>query len=977
MRNLIGVTLNKYQILMKIRETGTRILFKAYDTKLYKYVGLDVIKIQISDREKLIDQLRKQARKNAELVHSNIATLLDFGVADDIIFFVYNFQPVHSLRPLFNRKYSWQELSQELIPVTQALTFAHLKGVHHAFLNPISIVVNGNKNPILFDFGVEQIISSHITSSSPGSWINTWGMEYRSPEQMSGAGLDHRSDIYAIGMILHEWVSGEIAFLDEIAIATLRKRKEADVKDINLERKIPSAIHFFIQKCIAANPSDRFQTMQEVSTIMARGALDLPITQKMVENPLLILSEKKSPIRWGVILVSAMLSLVVLSLLIWNWTAPVELVEQTISVVNTPVRITKTPVTTSLLATPTIPSEEGQDVASVEISYPIFQEFPIPDLLQQTQAENAEQIINVGIWGMGNVNRLASSSHGSRFAVASSIGVFIYDSRTLELQKQLDTRSWVSAVEFSPDGTLMAAGDRDGLIRLWETNHWQEVASYSGHNNGILDIAFSPEGDILASVALDNTLVRWEIKSGGATTSTSVSVPAVNRIEFSVDGRTIITGGNDFKINLWDAKDLGLKGTVTLSSKVVDMAVVSDSGHLAVGGADQKITIVDIASSLILARLDAQRVPLSSLATSPDGGYFASGDVRGGISVWNKDGESLWILPAITENIESTRPLDSPHNLVFSADGKSLISVLRDGRIRVFDASTGGELLSDQSRNLRIQKIEISPDSRYALSQDLNAGLKVWDLDQGKILYELQGQIKQGGLFSPDGRLFAVATDSSTVKVFVLANGSERYTFNKHKSIETIQFINNGSQLVTGNKQSIRLWSISSGQELQIKRSFSGNGCTSIDDLNDKFIFYITEFNYVFQQNSSSDGLCSFQKQQWMKSLFISEANKQAAYGGSSKLSVVSLQSKIIREIDMEGVNRRNIVSVAIHPGGNLLAAAYDDHTIHLWDIATQREIMLLYGHDDDITDLQFTPDGKLLLSTSLDGTIRLWGVPD
>jgi len=83
----------------------------------------------------------------------------------------------------------------------------------------------------------------------------------------------------------------------------------------------------------------------------------------------------------------------------------------------------------------------------------------------------------------------------------------------------------------------------------------------------------------------------------------------------------------------------------------------------------------------------------------------------------------------------------------------------------------------------------------------------------------------------------------------------------------------------------------------------------------------------------------------------------------------------------MHGVNRKNITSVALSPNGDLIAAAFDDYSIHVWDATTREELTSakdgLYGHSDTITDIRFTPDGKLLISVSLDGTIRLWGVPN
>lgn len=118
-----------------------------------------------------------------------------------------------------------------LVPIAQTLAYVHEKQVCHSFLNPTSIVLDENKNPILFDFGFEQVVADYLVSSLPGSWINDWGMEYRPPEQSLGVEVSiSRSDVYSFGMILHEWVAGYIAFLEETPIATLGKRTRSNSK---------------------------------------------------------------------------------------------------------------------------------------------------------------------------------------------------------------------------------------------------------------------------------------------------------------------------------------------------------------------------------------------------------------------------------------------------------------------------------------------------------------------------------------------------------------------------------------------------------------------------------------------------------------------------------------------------------------------------------------------------------------------------
>src|SRR5689334_5338235 len=98
MRNLIGKTIKNYQILLKIRETGSRILYRVFDTKTNQYRGLEVIKVAIVEKAELHSLLNEQASKNAQLLHPNIGVVIDSGVEHDLIFFVYNFSPFHTLR---------------------------------------------------------------------------------------------------------------------------------------------------------------------------------------------------------------------------------------------------------------------------------------------------------------------------------------------------------------------------------------------------------------------------------------------------------------------------------------------------------------------------------------------------------------------------------------------------------------------------------------------------------------------------------------------------------------------------------------------------------------------------------------------------------------------------------------------------------------------------------------------------------------
>lgn len=982
MQNLVGTTFQQYQILAKIRETATRILFKAYDTKAQRYTALEVVKGTHGDPSGLFERLNAQMQKNAGLEHPGIAVVTDTGIHEGIIYLVYGFVPTYPLRRFFNRTYSWQETARELVSITHALAYAHEKGIWHGFLNPASLVLDDKRNPILFDFGFEQIITDHIVANTPGAWVNRWGHEYQPPEQLSGGPTDRRADIYAIGMMIHEWLLGKLPLLDTTLLGTLQARKNMEPirKKKRQERKqertlLTPVVEQLIRKCIARNPAERYQSMQEVYIVLARGALDMTITKRMVRKPLAI-TDRRASIRRVLLALGTVAVLAVAGFAfayrsnILASEPPADVATPTSSMpapttpaTSTP-RPTATPQTVDLL-----PATEAPRLNTA--SLPLFQGESLALIVNQPiTPDNVDQMVMVSLWGIGEVNRVATSADGKYLAVASSIGVFVLDAQNLELVKYMDTRSWVTAIAFSPDSRAIASGDREGLIQLWHVDTWEEFETpFSGHKQSILDLAFSPDGTKLASVALDNTLIQWQVSPQDAPNPVRLTVSGATAVTYSSDGNRLITGGNDFKINVYDAANPALLQSITASAKIVDIA--SGGNRLVVGGADQRISILDLENAT-LTPVGSMQYPLTAVAFSPDGQYIAGGDINGGVAIWDQNPTPLWRSQNyVLGNSASITMPGSPHSLSFSPDGKLIFSGLQNGTLRALNTNTGEEVATNRTLNVRANKTVFSHDGKYALTQQGNNTLTMWEVWRATPLYQIQGSLKEGDAFSQNDRMFAIAADIDTVKIHESTSGRELYALNEHQDLSTIKFLNGDTHLAAGYDQWMHLWSLSSGQELKIKKAYAGRGCVTMNDWQDQPLFSITNFHYVIDRDQTTSVLCNFQKLNW--TVAINDASEQIAYGGNSKLTVVTSGGETLEF----AVNRKNIVSVALTPAGDVLAAAFDDHTIHLWNVNTREELFSLFGHDGLITGLRFTPDGKLLFSVSQDGTIRVWGVPN
>lgn len=989
MNNLIGTTIEHYQILAKIRETPTRILYKAYSTRSQTDVALEVVKTAWLEPGELLELINEQAQKNAELIHPSIAAVLDTGLHNDRIYIVYDFCPAFFLRRLFGRTYPWKEMARELVSISHALAYAHDKGIIHGALHPSSIILDDRRNPILFDFGFERIITSHILTHAPGVWLNRWGFEYRAPEQLKGAAPDKQADIYALGIMLHEWLIGKVPQLDTTVLGTLQKRLDS----IKFARKdtasIPPVVQNLIKKCISRDTRDRYQSMQEVYIILARGALDMSLTKKMVRRPLAIPTKRfklqRSFIRRAA-LVTALLVLVAL-VLVNKSTISAAILPATLMPTST--RPPPTPTQTIPPTNTPRPTQTAIPPTATPLQFPVFQEISIsPSVNQTLSPDNVDKMVMLSVWGIGNINRLASAPDGSKVAAASSIGIFILNAQSLELERYIDTRSSITVLEFSQDGGMIASGDSDGLIQVWNARTLEEMETrYSGHLQAVIDLAFSPDGTRLVSVDSDSVLIQWQVNSPDN--------PQIKRIEviggakaltFSEDGSHILTGGDDLLISVWDTETLVLEHRKPFSGKIVDLAAVKGAVDLfVIGGNDQRVALLDLESGTDPETVGYLRYPLTGVVASADGTLIAAGDINGGIAVWDISSDRFQevlrpqnYLPGDPARLEEP---GNPHALAFNPDGSLIFSGLHNGIIRILDTTTGETTGHNLPLNASVKKMTVSHDGRHLLTQQDNDTLTMWDIWSGTPLYQIQGEIKGDVPFSPDDESFAVASTGpgpATVEVYNTTNGEAIHNLSSQPRIRTIRFVNNNTQLIAVYDQFIELWSMSSGQKLETRPEFDGSGCQTIKDINGQPVVSITNYQYVITDNSNKPGLCVFSPLNWK--VTIDEARGMILFGGESVLTIADARNPGRENQNLRGVNRRNIISVAISPNGDLIAAAFDDHSIHIWDTSTRDELTNakdgLYGHGDTITDLHFTPDGKLLISTSQDGTIRLWGVP-
>ena len=292
--------------------------------------------------------------------------------------------------------------------------------------------------------------------------------------------------------------------------------------------------------------------------------------------------------------------------------------------------------------------------------------------------EGAIARLGKGYIGAGD-RVVAYSPDGTRLAVASSIGIWLYDANTgAEVALLTGHIGVVTSVSFSPDGTTLASGSNGGPVRLWEVATGQLKVSLIGHTSLVSSVAFSPDGKTLASGAWDTTIRLWDAESGQLKNTFAGHTLGVGSLVFSPDGKTLVSGGADETIRLWDAVSGQLKNTLKGHTDwVLSVAFSPDGKTLASGSRDHTIRLWDADSGRLKAVLAKHANWVYSVAFSPDGKTLASGS--------NDKTIRLWIIP--TGHLRATLAGHTAYifSVAFSSDGKTLASGSGDGTILLWD----------------------------------------------------------------------------------------------------------------------------------------------------------------------------------------------------------------------------------------------------------------------------------------------------
>ena len=255
----------RYEVLEMLGQGGMGAVYKARDRELDRLVALKVIRPELSTNPEILRRFKQELILARQVTHRNVIRIFDLGQADGLKFITMEFLEGQDLRAELKKrgKFSPEDAARVILQVSRALEVAHGEGVVHRDLKPQNIMLDATSRAYVMDFGIAR--SAYLPGmTQTGALIGT--PEYMSPEQAKGEKLDERSDLFSLGVIFYELLTGNSPYYSDTPLATLWKRMQEKAKPLTeVDPTIPKEISDIVAKLLEIEPADRFSNAGQLA----------------------------------------------------------------------------------------------------------------------------------------------------------------------------------------------------------------------------------------------------------------------------------------------------------------------------------------------------------------------------------------------------------------------------------------------------------------------------------------------------------------------------------------------------------------------------------------------------------------------------------------------------------------------------------------------------------------------------------------
>ena len=280
-----GTQIGNFRIVELIGRGGMAEVYKAQHIELGIFVSIKLIRVERFPPEIMpgvVERFRNEARKMAQLSHPNIVKVTDYGSINETRYLFMDYLPGGTLKRYLGKPMPYQQAARLLSPIADALAYAHSEGVIHRDVKPSNILLDKNNRLLLSDFGVAKVLDNEAARGLTATGATIGTPDYMAPEQAKGGRIDRRVDIYSLGVILYELVTGRKPFTAKTPMeVAIKHARDPLPPPSSYVSGLPQDVEQVLNKALAKKPEDRFQSMEEfLNELMRLGNL----TNKTVDD---------------------------------------------------------------------------------------------------------------------------------------------------------------------------------------------------------------------------------------------------------------------------------------------------------------------------------------------------------------------------------------------------------------------------------------------------------------------------------------------------------------------------------------------------------------------------------------------------------------------------------------------------------------------------------------------------------------------
>jgi eukaryotic-like serine/threonine-protein kinase len=911
----------------------------------------------------------REARVTAQLEHPNIVPVYEMGRRPDgALYYTMRFVRGKTLGEALDEcelPHQRLRLLGSFWDICNAVAFAHSKGVVHRDLKPHNVMVGEFGETVLLDWGIAKVTGQTDPEAEPsarqidalndpGSAVTMVGTAigtpaYMSPEQALGQKVDHRSDVWGLGAILYQILTGRPPFQGKTSFETIRQVVQGQLVPVcQVVPEAPPELAGIAEKAMSRDIGLRYQSAKElaedVSAYLTGGRVRAH--QYTSWELLKRFAEKNRMALAAAALVFFVIigALVAVSVALRRESLARALEHKERLVANYHLAQAYAEKSAHLVGDRAL-LDAGIYAAAALQHNPAHAQSPYADLqfaatTQPGQTLTALAAGHVYAATLGAkahfsrtlvadepIHQVAISPDGKLLVAAVAQRLLIYDLATGAVTRALDGHNAATFdVTISHDGKLLASCDRQGVIKLWDLGTGELVRSMQGGSNIVSALSFSPDDTRLAAASRDRLARLWDTATGNLIITLSGHTERINDIEFFPDGASVITTSFDNTARVWDARSGRLIATLQHPGPLNVVSVSPKGDLVAVGASDRKVFLWDAKERRLLASLEGHHAEIFGIAFSPDGSLLAT-------TSWDKS-VRLWDVAARTPLLTLGGHQDFVVGAAFSPDGSTLATASLDKTIRLWRIESDTRLRRLKGHTASVAAVAFSPDGKRVASGGWDNVINVWEVDSGRRLLELRGHTDsvQRVTFFADGKRLASASNDHTVRLWDLENGASTALTGPTMELWGLAVTNDGATVAAASyDKSVWLWSSASGQ--------------------------------VQKKLQQPDSVLAV--------AFAPDGKTLAASGYDRTVQLWDVASGVV--LGKLTGHSDWVSDLVFSRDGARLASSSKDRTAILWDVAGQRQVARMTGHTQWANVLSFSPDEKMLVTASDDMTLGVW----